>query len=158
TAEQSNGHFCFPVRLAQAGLRRQAKRRSKSLHRSAATSKVATDLAAHYPLNFRGIEVISRVLWYLSVIFPNPKSECRMSKSETSIKLEIPPLVGASPFRASFFDFVSFFLFRFSDLLSFPRRTCLDLDIHSRRQAQLVQSLDRLGRGLHNIDHPLVRA
>ena len=34
----------------------------------------------------------------------------------------------------------------------------LDLDVHTSRQAQLVQRLDRLGRGLHDVDHPLVRA
>src|SRR5580692_9430938 len=34
----------------------------------------------------------------------------------------------------------------------------LDLDIHARRQAQLVECLDRFGRGLHDVDQPLVRA
>src|SRR5688500_1618358 len=34
----------------------------------------------------------------------------------------------------------------------------LDLDVDACRQTQLVQSLDRLGRGLHDVDQPLVRA
>ncbi len=34
----------------------------------------------------------------------------------------------------------------------------LDLNVHARRQAQLVQRLDRLGRRLHDVDQPLVRA
>ena len=34
----------------------------------------------------------------------------------------------------------------------------LDLDVDARRQTQLVQGLDRLGCGLHDVDQPLVRA
>ena len=35
---------------------------------------------------------------------------------------------------------------------------CLDLDIHTGRQAELVERFDRLGRSLDDIDQPLVRA
>ena len=38
-----------------------------------------------------------------------------------------------------------------------PARS-LDLNIYARRQAELVEGLDRLGCGLHDIDQPLVRA
>ena len=34
----------------------------------------------------------------------------------------------------------------------------LDFDIHTGRQAQLIERFDRLGRGLNDIDQPLVRA
>ena len=37
-----------------------------------------------------------------------------------------------------------------------PARS-LDLDVHARRQAQLVQRFDRLGRRLHDVDQALVR-
>ena len=37
--------------------------------------------------------------------------------------------------------------------------TCgLDLDVYARRQAQLVERLDRLGGRLHDVDQPLVGA
>jgi hypothetical protein len=34
----------------------------------------------------------------------------------------------------------------------------LDFNIHAGRQVQLVKGFDRLGRGLHNVDQPFVRA
>jgi len=38
-----------------------------------------------------------------------------------------------------------------------PGGAGLDLDVHARRQAELVQGIDGLVRGLNDVDQPLVR-